>query len=358
MEGLTETLNKLSTEDIEKLKVLFSVMPGQSQNEVVTLRVFCEEYLDLIKNNRSENYYTSVELALRHLTDHFGKQRPIGSIAFKDVELFVNKRRRKAPKGYRVYFRTLKAAFGKAVAWNYVTENHFYKVKLPKVQKVNPSFITVDQLNKICDKIEVQYVKDFGTVAFYTGMRLNELVNMKWNSIDFKKRLITVGDKDFGTKGYNQRYIPIRNEVYSVLIRKYNQIAEKSDRAEDLESESPKIYRLVKGYVFCKGNGGKYTGDHFSRRFKKACRKAGIDESIHFHSLRHSFASGLAQRGVSLYVIKELLGHCSVSTTEIYSHLNVASLEEAINKFNEGVDKLADHKEEAADIIKLVREGT
>ena len=59
-----------------------------------------------------------------------------------------------------------------------------------------------------------------------------------------------------------------------------------------------------------------------------------MDESIHFHTLRHSFASSLAQKGVNLYVIKELLGHSSISTTEIYSHLNVDSLREAVDKLN------------------------
>ena len=55
-----------------------------------------------------------------------------------------------------------------------------------------------------------------------------------------------------------------------------------------------------------------------------------MDKGFHFHSLRHSFASNLAQQGVSLYTIKELLGHSSISTTEIYSHLNMETLREAI----------------------------
>ena len=66
-----------------------------------------------------------------------------------------------------------------------------------------------------------------------------------------------------------------------------------------------------------------------------------MDKSIHFHSLRHSFASNLAQQGVSLYVIKELLGHSSVSTTEIYSHLNFETLKEAISVLDGPQEKQA-----------------
>ena len=111
------------------------------------------------------------------------------------------------------------------------------------------------------------------------------------------------------------------------------------------EQDGIAIYHLGKesgsSYVFCKGNGEKYTGDYFYRSFKRACIAAGMDKSIHFHTLRHSFASNLAQQGVSLYVIKELLGHSSVSTTEIYSHLNIESLKEAISVLDGPQEKQA-----------------
>ena len=87
-------------------------------------------------------------------------------------------------------------------------------------------------------------------------------------------------------------------------------------------------------YVFSKRNGERFTGDHFSRRFKIVCKAAGLDNSIHFHSLRHSFASNLVQHGVPLYTIKELLGHSSISTTEIYSHLNMETLRKAVGKLD------------------------
>ena len=87
-------------------------------------------------------------------------------------------------------------------------------------------------------------------------------------------------------------------------------------------------------YVFCKENGFPFSGNYVSKTFKNACRAVGIDEGIHLHNLRHSFASNLVQKGVSLYTIKALLGHSSITTTEIYSFLNMDSLKEAIEKFN------------------------
>ena len=88
-------------------------------------------------------------------------------------------------------------------------------------------------------------------------------------------------------------------------------------------------------YVFSKGNGFPFNRDYISRYFKKSVRKAGLTEELHFHSLRHSFASNLAIRGVPIITIKELLGHSSIVTTQIYSHSDIESLQKAVGKFNE-----------------------
>jgi len=334
MEGFNNILKQFSIDDIEKLKVLLSIIPSQDQKEVVTLRVFAEEYSNLIKENRSAGYYKSVIASLKHLTDYFSNQRPIHSLGLKDIESFVSHLQRKVVKGYRVYVKTLKAAFNKAVDWSYVKENYFLKVKLPKKQQVNPAYINEEHLELICKQVEVSVVKDFIVTAFYTGMRLNELVNLTWRNVNLNTRIITVGDEEFTTKGRNQRYIPICDEALTSILTRLN--------GGQAQRENEKIIPIGSNYVFSKPSGEKYTGDYFSKAFKKACRAAGIDKSIHFHSLRHSFASNLAQKGVSLYTIKELLGHSSISTTEIYSHLNMDSLKEAIRTFDNG--RLQDYK--------------
>jgi site-specific recombinase XerD len=308
---------------------LFSAGAGTSVREAVTLRVFCDEYKSLIKSNRSHSYYKSVETALNHLTDYFGLQRPISSLSHKDIEQFVTHLQQTVKKGYRVYYRTLKAAFNKALDWQYINENFFVKIKLPKKQRLQPVFISEDELEKIITKIESDVVRDVTVFAFYTGLRLNEIVNLKWRNVDLDRDVIVVGDDEFETKGRNQRVVPVSCEVEKILEKRAEH------RTHSCVLPLGKGEKNAYGYVFAKANGGAYSGDYFSRRFKRAVRDAGLRESVHFHTLRHSFASHLAQRGVSIYVIKELLGHSSISTTEIYSHLNVDSLREAVNKLDE-----------------------
>ncbi|KKQ76911.1 MAG: hypothetical protein US99_C0055G0006 [Candidatus Daviesbacteria bacterium GW2011_GWF2_38_6] len=125
-------------------------------------------------------------------------------------------------------------------------------------------------------------------------MRLGELLNMKWNWIDFKQNIITVQcSATFTTKSKKERIIPISPILRIQLI---NQL--------------PKVIDLEKNtFVFARINEVKLNEDFVSKQFKKSVRAAGLDDKIHFHTLRHSFASQLVQKGVSLYVAKELLGH-------------------------------------------------
>ncbi len=351
---MEEFLKNISSKDLEKLKMLFSIIPGNEQDEIITLRFFMEEYSKMIKLNRSKSYYVSVCSSFKHLIEFFGYGKFIQTISLKDVENFLTHLQHNVNKpgfssrgepvssrrgeGYRVYFRTLKAAFNKAKDWGYVKENFFSKVKLPKRQKLVPVFISSDQLSAISNQIKNEIVKDVVVFAFYTGMRLNEIVNLRWKNVDCNERIITVGDDKFLTKGRNQRFIPICDEALSILSKKKNK----------------KILPIRNDFVFHKYNGVRFTGDYISKMFKLACRAAGMDNTIHFHSLRHSFASNLVQKGVPLYTIKELLGHSSISTTEIYSHLNMETLREAIKRLDTGC-KILDAGEKQKNELKIFR---
>ena len=316
---MNKILKNISVDDLEKLRVLLSIIPGNEQKNTVTLRVFTNEYSNMIKQNRSKAYSVSVNSSFKHLTEFFGYGKTIQSIGMKEVEQFVLYLQRKVKKGFRVYYRTIKAAFNKAKDWGYVKENYFQKVKLPKKQQVNPVFINSDQLLVICDHLKNETIKDIVVFAFYTGMRLDEIVNLRLKNVDLQNKVITVGDDCFTTKGRNQRFIPISDETLGTILS---------------QQKRKKVIPINKAYLFCKDDEKRFTGDYISKRFKLACKTAGADPSIHFHSLRHSFASNLVQKGVPLYTIKELLGHSSISTTEIYSHLNMDSLREAIKKLD------------------------
>jgi len=284
-----------------------------------SLQKFAKEYIDHIKSYGELKYIISVELTLRHLLDCLGKGKNISKIDRSDVNAVIAKLKATAPKGYRVYFRNLKAAFNVALQWKYINSNPFEKVKLPKKQKVLPAYIFPDQLELIIDNMDNVDLKEIVYFAFYTGCRRNEILNLRWKDIDLKKKNITIGNHEYTTKTKSQRIVPIPDNLLTMLEKRL------ASRTQNNKKDD--------SFVFSKPNGFPFHEDVPSKAFKSACRKAGIDERIHFHSLRHSFASYHVSNGTELYVVRDLLGHSSVTTTEIYSHLDTKSIQNSTKVF-------------------------
>ena len=110
----------------------------------------------------------------------------------------------------------------------------------------------------------------------------------------------------FKTKSRLDRTIPINSKLLKIL-----QVRLKNSSV-DFEVD----------YVFQRSKGVRLNGEFVSKNFKRAVRKTSLDQKIHFHSLRHSFASNLVQKNVPIYAVKELLGHSDIRTTQIYSQLS------------------------------------
>ena len=168
------------------------------------------------------------------------------------------------------------------------------------------------ELNKIISVEEDKTLADLYLLLFHTGLRRNEALFLDWDDVNLEIKTIKVRNKDgFTTKNQKERTIPINDTVYNLLT--------------SIENNSD--------YVFNK-DGERLNSFFVSKRFKRCVRILNLDERIHLHSLRHSFASNLAQRGVNLYVIQKLLGHSKITTTQIYSHLRTEDLVKAINELN------------------------
>lgn len=90
MDETSEILKAFSVDDLEKIKILLSLLNGSNQKEIVTLRVFADEYCNFIRQNRSKAYHVSVVYTLKYLTDFFGTQKSIRSIGLRDIENFAS----------------------------------------------------------------------------------------------------------------------------------------------------------------------------------------------------------------------------------------------------------------------------
>ena len=310
----TEYLEMFEKSPLALHKNISSVPQTHEPINILTLSKFKDEYYEYVNPVKSKKYLDSIAYSFKQLISFCG-DIPLNDLSNRIVDKFINTTFNRTQRGAHLYYRTLKAAINKAVEWDYIPLNPFTKVKFPKLSKTFPAFITESELLIIISNTNYQHLKDFFTAAFYTGLRLGELINMKWDWIDLVQNQITIKcSKDFMTKSKKERIVPMSSKVRSIII-----------------SRSSFAIHNPNEFVFYHTRGKKLYPESISKQFKKIVRKSNLDDKIHFHTLRHSFASMLVQRGVSLYVVKELLGHEDLSTTQIYSHLQKQNLMDAVN---------------------------
>ena len=311
-----EFLFKFKYNLLKKPQRIISQKETPSVEQLITLSQFMGEYLNHIKPIKSPRYAASISLSFRQLILFCGDIE-LNSVNSKIVDQFITSTFSRTQRGSHLYYRTLKAAFNKAIGWGYIQINPLTKVKFPKVAKSFPAFISEDEFFIILTNCQQQFLREIFTVAFYTGLRISEILNMKWHWINFFQNQITVKcSEDFITKNKKERIIPMSEKVKNILYNRFN-----------FASHNPNEV------VFYQKKGIKLLPNFVSKQFKNSVRMSNLSEKIHFHTLRHSFASLLVQKGVSLYVIKELLGHEDLSTTQIYSHLQKQNLRDAIKLF-------------------------
>ncbi|MCV2216872.1 tyrosine-type recombinase/integrase [Thauera sp. Sel9] len=145
------------------------------------------------------------------------------------------------------------------------------------------------------------HLSAFIRLALNTGCRRGELLGLEWSRVDVDRRFFLLEARH--TKGRKRRTVPLNDDALGALERL------KRWQAERL-SGSP--------WVFGWRPGSRITT--FKTAWRSSLERAGIDD-FRIHDLRHTFASWLVMQGVSLYVVKDLLGHASITQTEIYAHL-------------------------------------
>ena len=316
-ENRTRRISTRATRKDEALRFLsqFKDKLNESQKpQFISFARFTETYSQYVKNRHTLNYFLTVERSLGALKSF------AGDVSLKDIdrrllEGFFDSVFEKSKNTADLYHRTLAAAFSKAVEWNHLSESPLKKIKRTKIPKKLPVFITESELNSILEHTARPDMKDFFILAFHTGLRLSELLNLEWQTVNIVERVIKVSNTEtFTTKSKKERIVPLNQTAVETLLKR-----------------QPKVLSLnEKNYVFNKRHGLRYERDFVSRQFKKAIRAAGPNEALHFHSLRHSTASNMVRRGVPIAIVKEVLGHSDIKTTMVYSHVRREDLASAV----------------------------
>ena len=183
-----------------------------------------------------------------------------------------------------------------------------------RVEETLPTYFTKEEFQKLLTVICDKWFRELITFAVLTGLRRGEITNLTWKDIDFDRKLILIHSKDnFHTKSGKRRVVPMNNIVVNLLLSKFR------------GATTEWIFSL---------NGKKVFDSTITHKFKVCVRKSKLNPKLHFHSLRHTFASWLVQDGVSLYEVQKLLGHSNVAVTQVYSHLQPETLHPTVNRIS------------------------
>ncbi len=193
----------------------------------------------------------------------------------------------------------------------------------PKVGRKLPDFLSIDEVTAIIDAVDMG--KDEGhrnrailETLYGCGLRVSELTDLRISDLFFKESIIRVTGK-----GDKERLVPINK-----LAIKYISIYR-----EEVRVHQP----IVKGnddFLFLNRRGKKLTRAMIFHIIKTLTAKAGIKKKVSPHTFRHSFATHLVEGGADLRAVQEMLGHESITTTEIYTHLDQTYLRDTLLQFH------------------------
>lgn len=201
----------------------------------------------------------------------------------------------------------IKAWLNWCINRSYLVHNPAQGIKKYKTEKNPPRFLSVDETHRLLEAAKDNHLYPMISTAVYTGMRLGELLRLDWKDIDFNRSQIMVANKAGNpTKSKKFRIIPLSPVLKKIL--------------EPYKKKEGICFRDIRG-----------KSHHFPKPFYNILERANLKD-VGWHTLRHTFASHLVMQGVDLVTIKDLLGHASIQTTMIYSHLTSEHTKQAIQK--------------------------
>jgi len=221
-------------------------------------------------------------------------------------------------------YSSIKSFFRYLSVNDFIQNNPALKFKGPKISVHPPEVLSFSEINKILDQPNTKTLlgirdKAMLEFAYATGVRVSELLNLKKSDLFLKDEVVRI----FG-KGSKERLVPIGShaiywmEQYLTKVRPV--LAKKKFESKD--------------YVFLNYRGKKLSRMGFFKILRGYVVQAGIDKNVHPHTIRHSFATHLLERGADIRVVQELLGHSKISTTQIYTHIDRTMLRETLIKYH------------------------
>ena len=217
----------------------------------------------------------------------------------------------------------IKSFFGYLILEEKISVNPTELVESPKLNKKLPDTLNFDDIDKMFLSIEMNSYEGTRNRAiletlYSCGLRVSELIN-----ITFQNLFLDIGFIKVIGKGSKERLVPIGNQAIK-YINLYNENYRKN----------MSVKKGNEGYLFLNRRGSKISRNMIFIIVKNISINLNFKKNVSPHTFRHSFATHMIEGGADLRAVQEMLGHESITTTEIYTHLNKEYLREVVNKFH------------------------
>ncbi|WP_297707080.1 site-specific tyrosine recombinase [uncultured Eudoraea sp.] len=285
-----------------------------------------EYYLKIergLATNSISNYIRDVEKLKLFLKNNGIDKTPI-SLDRETLQLFIYEVAKEVgPRSQARIISGLKSFFNYLVFEDYRRDTPLDLIESPKIGRKLPDTLSTEEINSLINAIDLSKPEGERNRAmletlYGCGLRVSELTGLRISDLFFEEDFIKVTGK-----GDKQRFVPI-----SDVNKKYINIYHKQVRSHQL------IQKGFEDILFLNRRGKQLTRAMLFTIIKQLAIKIGLSKSISPHTFRHSFATHLLENGADLRSIQQMLGHESITTTEVYMHLDRTHLAEVVNKFH------------------------
>lgn len=239
------------------------------------------------------------------------------AVTSDDIVSYFSSRKRISGRTQARILSALRSFFNYLILEGYITDNPGDNVDAPKTGRTLPGVLSEEEVDAIISSVSLSDWKGLRDralleVLYGCGLRVSEAVGLKISEIYFKEGFVRIVGK-----GNKQRLVPL-GEMASEALQTYLQA--RPEPTDDRYSD----------YVFLNARGGVLSRISAFNMVKDRALSAGVTAKISPHSFRHSFATHLLMHGADLRSVQEMLGHESILTTEIYTHIDLNTWQAAI----------------------------
>ena len=289
-------------------------------------------YLQLersLSDNSVDAYLSDLEKLTQFLEETNSKQTP-ADIELKDLQKFIKwiSQLGLTPSSQSRIISGIRSFYKYCSIENIVKKDPSTLLEAPKLKRSLPDILSFDEIENIINQLDLSTAEGTRNKAiletmYSCGLRVTELINLRLSCLYFDVGFIRVVGK-----GDKERLVPIGRDAIKFINIYRNNI-----RAQML------VKTGNDDILFLNRRGSKLSRVMIFLMLKDLVRKAGIKKNISPHTFRHSFATHLVEGGADLRAVQEMLGHESITTTEIYTHLDREYLRETLHQFHPAFKK-------------------